>query len=150
LGRDGRTRPVAAHSVRQRIASALAEQPGRSLRAIAAQVGASPETVRNVRRDLEHVGSPSGGASTPPALSLVGSRRTVAKWGQDKALTSDPFSVAFLKWFQTTDVTDEWARHIPAVPLSRVYEVADEARRRARLWQEFADGLEGRARRSAP
>jgi len=150
LGRDGRTRPVAAHSVRQRIASALTEQPGRSLRAIAAQVGASPETVRNVRRDLEHVGSPSGGASTPPALSLVGSRRTVAKWGQDKALTSDPFSVAFLKWFQTTDVTDEWARHIPAVPLSRVYEVADEARRRARLWQEFADGLEGRARRSPP
>jgi hypothetical protein len=32
------------------------------------------------------------------------------------------------------------------VPLSRIYEVADEARRRAAFWIAFADRVEGRAR----
>ena len=32
------------------------------------------------------------------------------------------------------------------IPFSRVYEVADEARRRASAWQEFASSVEARAR----
>jgi ParB-like chromosome segregation protein Spo0J len=152
VGRDGRTRPVAAQTVRERIAGALAEQPKSSLRAIAAQVGTSPETVRNVRRDLKGFGSRSEIATSKrsvPVLSLVSSEPERVMWGRDKALSSGPTCVAFLKWFEATEVADEWSRHVPAVPLSRVYEVADEARRRARLWQEFAEAVEGRVRRGA-
>jgi ParB-like chromosome segregation protein Spo0J len=156
VGRDGRTRPVSAETVRDRIASALAEQPDSSLRAIAEQVGASPETVRNVRRDLQ------GARSRPPerstrrltvpatVLSLVTSEPDRVEWGRDRALSSGPLSVAFLKWFKATDMTEEWFRHVPSVPLSRVYEVADEARRRARLWQDFAEAVEGRVRHRVP
>jgi ParB-like chromosome segregation protein Spo0J len=155
VGRDGRTRPVAAETVRERIANALAEHPNRSLRAIAVQVGASPETVRNVRRDLQYSCSrperSTGGRTGPvPVLSLVPSERDRVVWGRDKALSSDPLSVAFLKWFEATDMAEDWSRHVPAVPLSRVYEVADEARRRARLWHDFADAVEGRVRHRVP
>jgi hypothetical protein len=159
IGRDGRIRPVESHGVRDRIVSALAEQPNSSLRTIAAQVGASPETVRIVRRDLQAPGPAEAAAlvPSPPApstpepllriLSLVAepvAERT--DWRRDTALSSGPCSEGFLGWFQSNDVGDEWSAHVDAVPLSRVYEIADEARRRARVWQEFADALEGRSR----
>ena len=140
--------------MRDRIAMALAEQPDSSLRAIAAQVGASPETVRIVRRELQHPEPAEDAAPdpSPPApvrrvLSLVADpveERT--DWRQDKALSSAPRSDAFLAWFQSSEVGDEWSNHLDAVPLSRVYEIADESRRRARVWLEFADALEGRSR----
>jgi hypothetical protein len=38
---------------------------------------------------------------------------------------------------------------VGAVPLSRVYEIADEARRRAGFWSRFAEALEGQVRRRA-
>ena len=155
IGRDGRIRPVEAHEVRDRIAMALAEQPNSSLRTIAAQVGASPETVRIVRRDLQ---DPEGRKESPaepaPAepllrvLSLVTDAAPPARtdWRQDQALSSNPRSHAFLGWFESSEVGDEWPGHVDAVPLSRVYEIADEARRRARVWQEFAEAVERRAR----
>ncbi len=34
-----------------------------------------------------------------------------------------------------------------SVPLSRVYEVSDEARRRALFWAQFAERVESRAKR---
>ncbi len=46
------------------------------------------------------------------------------------------------------DSVDRW-KHVGVVPLSRVYEVADEARRRAAFWLGFAETLEGRVRRRA-
>ena len=39
--------------------------------------------------------------------------------------------------------TDDIAR-VETVPLSRIYEVADEARRRSELWLRFARALEAR------
>jgi hypothetical protein len=154
IGRDGRIRPVEANGVRDRIAAALAEQPNGSLRAIAARVGASPETVRIVRRELQQPERAKDAAPAPsPAepvlrvLSLVSDpveQRT--DWRKDKALNSAPCGDSFLGWFQTSDVGDEWSTHVDAVPLSRVYEIADESRRRARVWLEFADALEGRSR----
>ena len=40
-------------------------------------------------------------------------------------------------------------QYVEAVPLSRVYEIADEARRRAEFWTRFAVSIEGRVRRRA-
>jgi hypothetical protein len=163
VGRDGRTRPVEATEMRARIAGELAASPGSSLRAIAARVGASPETVRSVRRGLGGPRLPSSvsiSTSVPQVIALHAPRRSYdvghervdhttddpnrVDWRMDRALSSCTSSDVFLGWFESTDVADEWTLHARAVPLSRVYQVADEARRRARVWQQFAEALEGR------
>ena len=56
----------------------------------------------------------------------------------------------FVEWFDATTVDDAdgWA-HLGVVPLSRTYEVADEARRRAAFWASFAEALERQVRRRA-
>jgi hypothetical protein len=41
---------------------------------------------------------------------------------------------------------DDVAAFVDAIPLSRIYEVVDEARRRAAVWESFAVQLEKRAR----
>jgi hypothetical protein len=179
VGRDGRTRPVEATEMRARIAGEIAASPDSSLRAIAARVGASPETVRSVRRGLGRPPLPSAASAqtaVPQVIALHAPRRSYdavghdrfdqdrfdqdrvdqdrvdqntidlgrVDWRMDRALSSCTSSDVFLGWFESTDVADEWAIHARAVPLSRVYQVADEARRRARVWQQFAEALEGR------
>lgn len=152
IGRDGRVRPVQPHAVRERIACALAENPDSSLREIAAQVGASPETVRLVRRTLTQAAGPAAPVEADPVprlLSLLTSEpATVDRvdWSRDKALSSFSSSDAFVSWFESTEVDGQWISYVDSVPLSRVYEVADEARRRAQVWRGFAEALENRAR----
>jgi hypothetical protein len=54
-----------------------------------------------------------------------------------------------MAWFDRTSVDDhDWVR-AEGVPLGRIYEIADEARRRARAWTEFAQVLEARAGKKA-
>ena len=149
VGKDGRARPVEPRTVRARIAEAISEHPEDSLRSIAAQVGASPETVRSVRRDIGpavQTETQAGPASLPCTLSLVTQQREKVEWSQDRSLSSCPSSAGFLQWFESTEVADEWTDYVSAVPLSRVYVIADEARRRARIWRDFAETLEGRVR----
>jgi hypothetical protein len=55
--------------------------------------------------------------------------------------------MAFVRWFEETTIGDEWRDFLDRVPISRVYEVADEARRRAARWLDFASRLEGKATR---
>jgi hypothetical protein len=155
LGRDGRTRPVAPGVVRGRIVQALAVHPDRSLRAIAAEVGASPETVRSVRNSLSRDVAPRGMAEpsesevTEPVaafrLRSVPSAVRVA-WVDDRVLTSTAPGKDFAAWFEASSIADEWRQYLDAVPLSRIYEVADEARRRAGAWSTFAQTLEGRVK----
>jgi hypothetical protein len=57
-------------------------------------------------------------------------------------LRATPSAAAFSAWFSGADVGDEWSDHVAVVPLSRVYEIADEARRRAKSWTRFAEALE--------
>jgi hypothetical protein len=45
-------------------------------------------------------------------------------------VTSTPDGKEFAAWFDRTNVGRDWRMHVAAMPLSRVYEVADEARRR--------------------
>ena len=126
-GRDHRLRPVQAGSARTRVLAALREQPEGSLRTIAAAAGVSPETVRLVRLNLDQLDEPEAPA-----------------WQDDAALASATDGADFAAWFEETAVTDDDLERAPAVPLSRVYLVADEARRRSETWLQFARALEAR------
>jgi ParB-like chromosome segregation protein Spo0J len=135
LGQDGRRRPVDPGAARDRILEVVRGDPSASLRAVARAVGASPETVRSVRDRLR---SPS---SVRPASMATAMAEIPA------AFDSTSAGQTFFAWFARTSVgADDCAAHGPGVPLSRVYEVADEARRRATRWREFADYVEGRVR----
>jgi ParB-like chromosome segregation protein Spo0J len=157
IGRDGRGRPVRPESTRSRIIDAVQSNPDASLRTIAQAVGASPETVRRVRQSLEQRDQrhPSDVAGAPSQLNVV-SLTPIAgsliapslRSGADSAVTSTPDGKHFADWFDRTGLDTNWRSHALAVPLSRVYEVADEARRRARDWSEFADLVERRAHAS--
>jgi hypothetical protein len=63
----------------------------------------------------------------------------------NEALVSTEAGRTFVGWFERTAISDDWSAHVGAIPLSRVYEVADEARRRAAAWHEFASALATRA-----
>ncbi|MGD9797024.1 MAG: hypothetical protein AB7H43_11170 [Acidimicrobiia bacterium] len=158
LGRDGRLRPVDPVALRLRIAEVLAQEPTASLRWIAGHVGASPETVRDVRERLRRGDDPvpaglreRRGAVAGAALPVGG---TLADPGQDADDGAEAQRRSrmpdFAAWFAARAVDAEWRAHAGAVPLSRVYEVADQARARARAWQAFAQTLERRAMREVP
>jgi hypothetical protein len=139
IGRDNRSRPVNRASVRAQVIKAIEEQPGASLRSVAAAVGVSPETVRilrmNMSRPAEAVALPLPREEAPPRLVA--------------ALPSGVEGEGFDAWFDRTSVSegDRW-RCADRVPLGRLCEVADEARRRAEMWLEFAKSLEARANES--
>jgi hypothetical protein len=158
VGRDGRVRPVDPAELRARITEELARRPDASLRSIAAAVGSSPETVRSVRGKLR---AAEGGRSAGPepttidteatVLGLLSRRaRTAHRLQGDRAFAAREGGCEFIQWFDATAVesADVWAR-IGTVPRSRIYEVADEARRRAHFWSHFADSLEGQLRQRA-
>jgi ParB-like chromosome segregation protein Spo0J len=154
IGRDGRGRPVRPESTRSRIMDAVRSNPDASLRTIAQAVGASPETVRRIRQSLEQrdQGRPpqAAGALSPAnvvSLTAINGSPVAPRLpsGADAAVTSTPEGKRFAEWFDCTGLETNWRFHALAVPLSRVYEVADEARQRARAWSEFAALVEQRA-----
>jgi hypothetical protein len=157
VGRDGRARPIDPVELRARITEELERRPEASLRSIAAAVGSSPETVRSVRGKLQTVDR----GSVNPELASVDTDATVLglltrrahtthRLEGDQAFTTREGGCEFIEWFDSTavDPGDQWA-HVGSVPRSRIYEVADEARRRATFWSHFADSLEGQVRRRA-
>jgi ParB-like chromosome segregation protein Spo0J len=158
VGRDGRVRPIDPKATRAGIAEELARQPDASLRKIASAVGASPETVRSVRNELRgtDASTRAGGLADDPAataLSLL-SRSPGSRVGlvcrDDRAFTDREDGAQFVEWFGATSVEQcQLWRYVESVPLSRVYEIADEARRRAEFWTDFAGAVEGRVRRRA-
>jgi hypothetical protein len=168
VGRDGKTRPIQPGEVRDRIRRVLEENPGGSLRTIAALAGASPETVRTVRARLikdqpDHrrgVSSPVGAAGaegvdaviafpqseqdrTNPEQSMASAHDV---WISDRALRSCGDGGEFARWFNHNNVDDGWHRYVWTVPVGRIYDIVDEARRRAASWTAFASLLESRTR----
>jgi ParB-like chromosome segregation protein Spo0J len=137
VGRDERARPVRRGPVRSRVVEALRAQPNASLRMIAAAVGVSPETVRLVRMNL---------AELPETDAPIARAETPA-WQADAALASAADGKDFVAWFEQTAVTAGDLARVGTVPLSRVYELADEARRRSELWLRLARALEARTTR---
>jgi hypothetical protein len=165
VGRDGKVRPVQAGQVRDRVRRALEENPAGSLRAIAAVAGASPETVRSVRANLRAREDQSPGGDPPtasrrtdgPAMSLLtllqptrgetaATNHDGVDWLTDRALSACGDGRDFAHWFASNEVTEDWHRFVWTVPLGRVYDVVDEARRRAATWTSFASLLESRTR----
>jgi ParB-like chromosome segregation protein Spo0J len=156
VGRDGRQRPVDASAARARIAEELERQPDASLRTIAGAVGVSPETVRTVREKLRSgpecttelvgVGEPEDVVTA----ILARKRHPGTALDRDRAFTDRDDGRQFVDWFEATciDDADLW-QHGSAIPRSRVYEIADEARRRAAVWTRFAEQLEGQVGRKA-
>jgi ParB-like chromosome segregation protein Spo0J len=156
VGRDGRVRPIDPAAARARIAEEIARHPDASLRKIASVVGASPETVRSVRNQVRASHSSPAGEAEQPEATVLGllSRSRNAHAGvacrEDRAFMDRANGPEFAEWFDSTSVEQgELWQYVDAVPLSRVYEIADEARRRADFWSRFAVAIEARVRRRA-
>ena len=140
VGKDGKARPVQAGEVRARIRRALDENPGGSLRSIAAAAGASPETVRSVRSRIHALDGPLPAGPVDQDEAGV----MAAPWEGDRALASCGDAGRFARWFSATEVDEEWHDHVWTIPVGRIYEVVDEARARADRWSTFASLLESR------
>ena len=119
--------------------TALKNNPTGSLRSIAAVAGASPETVRAVRA--------SGHDATDAAGPNDRAVRAPKRWEADLALASSDDAGEFARWLDQTQVDDEWREYVWTIPFGRIYEIADEARRRAACWTQFASLLESRIQR---
>jgi ParB-like chromosome segregation protein Spo0J len=142
-GRDRRLHPVTRSATRERIAVALADAPDASLRTIAVRVGASPETVRSVRKQLS--GANQGADVMWPRFMEARSPAHLPSWEPDAAIASTTEGSAFADWFSQFTVSPADCRdHAANVPLSRIYEVIDEIARRASVWDEFAGELKKR------
>jgi ParB-like chromosome segregation protein Spo0J len=148
--RDGRFRPLDTSNARLRAAELMAENPEASLRHVARTIGVSAATVRDVRDRVQRGESPvvlrAAGANgrkghgSPPPRTLH----------TDLAFTHSAAAQTFASWFDEHGVTiSDWQTVIDDVPLSRLYGVVDEARRRARVWEQLAACAEDRVRRHA-
>jgi ParB-like chromosome segregation protein Spo0J len=137
VGRDGRVRAVDASEVRRRVVEALRADPEASNRAIARRAGASQATVRDVRERLAR--------GENGLLSVVEPKRKRKPAAETEAPTVVPGD--FAGWFAARGIEDgDWQPYVDAIPISRVYEVADACRRRSESWRAFATALEDRAR----
>jgi ParB-like chromosome segregation protein Spo0J len=140
VGRDDRRRPVQRGSARARVVEALQTQPSGSLRAVAAVAGVSPETVRLVRMNLTQAPQPAD------AVAETAAGDESVAWRADAALASCDAGQEFLAWFERTQIADADMARVHAVPISRIYDVAKEARRRSEGWLDLARALEARTR----
>jgi hypothetical protein len=140
IGSDGRLRQADPRQIRQRIRSALDANPMGSLRQIARAVGVSPETVRSVRNERV-----IGRRDTVAVVSHYSSRAPLDV-AADMAIAGTPSGSAFTAWFERSAIEHDQIRFADEVPISRVYELADEARRRATMWALFATAVEARVR----
>lgn len=159
VGRDNRLRPVNGVSARVRVVKALEENPGASLRAVAALVGVSPETVRSVRLGLANGGAQDSREQTASEISEEGPPAVVvdivtAHQLPSRGLAALPDNASavteLLDWLELTTVDAETcSRWMMQVPPAYRAAVAAEARRRGEAWLEFAGSLDARAETSA-
>jgi AraC-like DNA-binding protein len=139
LGRDGKTRPAQPGLLRDRVVDAIRANPSGSLRQIASVAKVSPETVRRIRKEIDQPAAPDMGI----LAALRAPAECDTDWREDPALGAN---AELLSWLDRTDPAGDLQEFALGVPLSRVYELADEARRRAGRWAAFAEVLENRAR----
>jgi hypothetical protein len=145
LGRDGKSRPVDPIRSRYRIAEALRASPIAPIRQIAGITGTSQATVRDVRRRMERgedILSPRLAQEQERRLSENDSSHNMA----DASKSRVHLDTTFTRWLESHRlVTDsDWKPFVDVIPIGRVYEVADEARRCAEQWRRFAAALESR------
>jgi Homeodomain-like domain/ParB-like nuclease domain len=171
VGRDGKVRPLDSAQRRKRAAELLAQQPGASLRDVARVAGISPATVLDVRKRLERGDPPALGkpdaarnavTSGGEALGLTpgpGSRRAsrsatpldptavVEKLLRDPSLRLNEQGKEMLRLLHVNALGAEQLPCVAtAVPPHCVAIIVQLARQYARMWQDFARELDGRAR----
>jgi ParB-like chromosome segregation protein Spo0J len=148
-GRDGRRRPVDPSLGQAAVARVMAENPTASIRQAAGAAGVAPSTVQRV----------AAGLARSERSAFVGASITIAEPAQAPAegLVADPVYHSFpegaeaVTWLARTAVSvEDLHAHLGNLPLSRVYQIADECRRRASTWAQMADALEARVRRGLP
>ena len=145
VGRDNRPRPVNRESVRARVIEAIKEQPGASLRSVAAASGVSRETVRLVRMTMsDSVVAEPIAEDVPDEAAVVAIPRQDGRSPEGVLATREPRE-GFAVWLDRTCVSaDECLQQIDVLPLGRAIEIADEARRRSEAWFRFAVSLNAR------
>jgi ParB-like chromosome segregation protein Spo0J len=176
VGLDGKVRPLDSGAGRRRAAEFLAQQPAASLRDVARAAGISPATVLDVRKRLERGESPvpeksvanaarkgaggNGAEADPdsdgaPAQPIrFGSRSApqdpaaaVEKLLRDPSLRNNERGKGMLRLLHVNAVG---ANQLPdvaeAVPPHCVGIVVQLAHQYAKMWQDFARELDGRAR----
>lgn len=154
VGRDGRVRPVNAAEARLRVSRLLAERPTASAREIARQAGVSPNTVLDVRRRLAQGREPAAtrgrdeetGPAAPSDLERTTETMLVNLMADPSIRLSDRGRL-LIRWMRanrealSTEVVcavpDHWS--VPVAKLARAYSV---------FWQDLAQELEHRPRRS--
>jgi ParB-like chromosome segregation protein Spo0J len=159
-GRDGRRRPVDPSAGQAAVARVIAENPTASIRQAAGAAGVAPSTVQRVAAGLARSAKPplvGALAVGEPGLAPSGVLPSGALPSgalSSGALVVDSVRPSFsdgtdaVMWLARTAVSvDDLRTHLGTVPLSRVYQVVDECRRRASTWAQMADALEARARR---
>ncbi len=152
-GRDDRRRPTDPAAVRMQVARVLGQHPQASLQRVADVTGSSLATVSDVRRRLRQGENP-----LPPRLRTGSAEGTSSepeparrRWQDDAALHSTPLGGELARWLDEHQFNDDqWRPYVGAVPVSRAYELAAEASRRARSWERMAEALEDRVRTTAP
>ncbi|HTT91399.1 MAG TPA: ParB/RepB/Spo0J family partition protein [Acidimicrobiales bacterium] len=146
MGRDGRRRPVDPSPGQAAVARVMAENPTASIRQAAGAAGVAPSTVQRVAAGLARSANSSlmgatlavGEPTLGPGDSLI----------VDVVSHSSPEGAEAVTWLTRTAVSvEDLHTHLASLPLSRVYQVADECRRRASTWAQMADALEARVRR---
>jgi hypothetical protein len=138
LGRDGRTRRLQRAPkapVVSRVDGGGGDRPG--------GVETCPVTPIPLRR---HQPRQSKDGGLAPSLGCAPARRAPeGSASSDMACLSAEDGEKFCAWFDRGQlVEDDIYRFVTTVPLSRVYAIADEARRRSQLWLAFAEQLERR------
>jgi hypothetical protein len=153
IGRDGRQRPTDRAQSRQRVLAALEAHPECSLRDLAGIAGTSPETVRRIRMRQRRDRAPQPTTDkSSGALHLLGDVRRpggapASQTHEDLALATCGGGLA--DFLRSTAVDKDPATVAALVPLGRVYEIADEARRRAAFWSQLQQALNRKASDSA-
>jgi ParB-like chromosome segregation protein Spo0J len=171
VGRDGKVRPLDSAQRRMRAAELLTQQPGASLRDVARAAGISPATVLDVRKRLERgdppaprkpdatrdavasgddalgVSSPAGSKTVSQSVVPLDLGATVEKLLRDPSLRNNEQGKGVLRLLYVNALG---AEQLPcaatAVPPHCVAVIVQVARQYARMWQDFARELDGRAR----
>lgn len=174
VGRDGRVRPLDSGVGRRRAAELLAQRPEASLRDVARAAGISPATALDVRKRLKRGESPvpekpaatlatdgncpqsERDSEGPPVRTIRFSPRAteppdpaaaVEKLLRDPSLRNNERGKGMLRLLHINAVGAEQLPSVAAaVPPHCVSIVGQLARQYARMWQEFARELDGRAR----
>ena len=135
--------PATVRAVRQRVGNG---SPGHPARLVAPDPSPPADGTSTVAPDDPAAVLGDIADDTELAETVdIGSWPAGKVWASDTACSSAEGSMKFARWFDRTRVdVSACLRHLADVPLSRVYEVADESMRRAQAWGEFAAALQRR------